>query len=118
VDVSGEPIAPGSLVRVKVLGALCLLDQGELDWKLFVVNSEVAQKKGIKSLSNLDTGLLNDIREWFRMIKTYDGKPKNEFGYGEKVMDGEFALNIVEKHKQEYKELIEGKVENKDFWLR
>ena len=27
-------------------------------------------------------GAMTEIREWFRVIKTYDGKAENSFGYG------------------------------------
>jgi inorganic pyrophosphatase len=45
---------------------------------------------------------LDEIREWFRTIKTYDGKPENEFGYGGKFLSAERALEIIDENHKFY----------------
>lgn len=40
VEVGNNKFGTGAVVQVRVLGALCLIDQGELDWKILVVNNE------------------------------------------------------------------------------
>ena len=37
----------GSIFRAKVLGAFCLIDQGEVDWKVVLLDSEEAREKGV-----------------------------------------------------------------------
>lgn len=32
----------GDIFKAKVLGCLCLIDQGEVDWKLLTINSKEA----------------------------------------------------------------------------
>jgi hypothetical protein len=62
--------------------------------------------------------LVDDVREWFRKIKTYDGKAENKFGYEEKVLGAEKTLEIIEENRNYYKELISGKLPNvSGFWL-
>ena len=59
----------------------------------------------INNLSDFDRenpGLVNEIREWFRMIKTYDGKPKNEYGYEGKVLSAEKTLHIIKETSESY----------------
>jgi inorganic pyrophosphatase len=62
--------------------------------------------------------LVDDVREWFRKIKTFDGKAENKFGYEEKVLGAEKTLEIIEENRNYYKELISGKLPNESgFWL-
>lgn len=46
VELSETPLPVGALCRAKVLGAMCLIDQNETDWKILVVNedSELTRK--------------------------------------------------------------------------
>ena len=39
VEIGNSKFGTGAVVQVRVLGALCLIDQGELDWKILVVNN-------------------------------------------------------------------------------
>lgn len=40
VEIGNAVHNVGDVVKVKVLGALCLIDQGEADWKLIGINTE------------------------------------------------------------------------------
>ena len=62
------------------------------------INVNFANEKKIYSIEDFDRwnpGAVNEIREWFRTIKTYDGKPENKFGYDEKVIGLEKTLEII-----------------------
>jgi inorganic pyrophosphatase len=43
VDLSSKDRQILDIVRVKVLGAFCLIDEGELDWKVLVMDVEEAK---------------------------------------------------------------------------
>lgn len=47
VDLSTKDRKLLDVVKVKVLGAFCLIDQGELDWKVLVMDVEEAQQKNV-----------------------------------------------------------------------
>ena len=82
------PFTTGSVVNVKILGALCLLDQDELDWKILVLNESECNKLKIRDYKDYNEAFphkIDGIREWFRTIKTHDGKKENKFGYKEEV---------------------------------
>ena len=52
------------------------------------------------------------------MIKTYDGKPQNRFGYDEKVLSVERTLEIICDNNGFYRKLVSGKIPNESgFWL-
>lgn len=52
--------------------------------------------------------------EWFRTIKTYDGKPPNRFAYDDQVLTVEKTIEIIEENHQSYKDLLSGKIGNPD----
>jgi inorganic pyrophosphatase len=37
-DLSERIMPVGEIYRAKVLGSFCLIDQGEIDWKIFVMD--------------------------------------------------------------------------------
>lgn len=47
VDLSSKDRQILDIVRVKVLGAFCLIDEGELDWKVLVMDVEEAQRLNV-----------------------------------------------------------------------
>jgi inorganic pyrophosphatase len=89
VELSEQPLPPGSVRTVKVLGALALLDEGETDWKLLCIDVEHPLSEVLRSADDLDVhlpGKVAHVREWFRNYKTTDGKAMNEFAMDGKVM--------------------------------
>ena len=38
--------------RMKILGSLCLIDQGELDWKILAVEEEFSIEHNIRSVDD------------------------------------------------------------------
>lgn len=43
VDLSSKERKILDIVNLKVLGAFCLIDEGELDWKVFTIDSQEAK---------------------------------------------------------------------------
>lgn len=43
----------GEIIKVKVLGTLALIDEGETDWKVIVINTEDPEAGDFNSRSNL-----------------------------------------------------------------
>ena len=81
-----------------ILGCLGLIDQGEIDWK--VLGLEVTEAKtlditSIEDFEKLFPGRVSEIREWFRMYKTLDGKPENEFTENGRLYTQKETLAIV-----------------------
>jgi len=42
VDIGSKQWAVGSVVRVKILGIIALIDNGETDWKVICISAEVS----------------------------------------------------------------------------
>merc|ERR1711939_283410 len=82
-------------MQVKVLGTMTLLDEGETDWKIIVidVNDPLAPKlNDIKDVERHLPGLLRATNEWFRIYKIPDGKPENQFAFSGKTPKGDISL--------------------------
>lgn len=105
----------GEVLQVKVLGCFALIDEGETDWKLIVidVNDPLAsQLNDIGDVERLLPGLLHATYEWFKIYKIPDGKPANQFAFDGKPKDREFAEKILLETHQQWLDLTTGKSEN------
>lgn len=97
------------MIKVKVLGCFALIDEGETDWKLIVVdvNDPLSEKlNDLKDVERLFPGLLSGTREWFRIYKVPDGKPRNKFAFNDEPKGRDFALKIAQHCHEQWKELI------------
>ncbi|CAM0141758.1 unnamed protein product [Umbelopsis sp. WA50703] len=85
----GEQVAyPGQIKQVKVLGTICLLDEGDTDWKIIAVDiyDPLASKlNDIEDVEKHFPGLLRATNEWFRIYKIPDGNPENKVAFDGKA---------------------------------
>lgn len=106
----GSKIHPrGSVVQVKIVGAVALIDEGETDWKLVAIDINdpvAAQINSPSDVMKVLPGLLEATTEWFRLYKIPAGKPANEFGYNGDYADGEFARKVIDETHEFWKKLI------------
>lgn len=82
VEIGSSRCATGSVHRVRLLGALAMIDGGELDWKLVALREGDRDAAAIRSLADLRRerpGLIDEIKRWFRGYKVPDGKRPNKF---------------------------------------
>ena len=96
----------GEHQNVKVLGSLCLLDQGELDWKVIAINVAEAKERQIRNIEDynrLNPGGLKQVQEWFRTYKTFEGKPENTFGYQGQFLSAERTIEIIHENNEYYR---------------
>ncbi|KAM7208172.1 putative inorganic pyrophosphatase [Naviculisporaceae sp. PSN 640] len=107
----------GTVKRVKALGILCLIDSGETDWKVIVIDVNHPLASKLHDIDDVDRhfpGLLDATRDWFKYYKVPDGNKPNEFGYGGRFLDKKFAEKIIGECEQAWKRLIQGKAERGD----
>ena len=100
IDFSDRTPTAGEVYTVKVLGALGMLDDGELDWKIVVVDAASPLAAEVDDVADLPEGhplaaRLVQVREWFRDYKLPDGKPPNKFSNGGEYYSKEQALKVV-----------------------
>lgn len=113
IEIGQRIMHTGQVKRVKVLGVLAMLDEGETDWKIVAIDTADPLAAKLNSPADIDLhcpGLLEATRRWFRLYKRPDGKPNNEFAFQGKFLDAAYALNIIHECHGQWQDLIQGKV--------
>lgn len=91
-----------------------MIDEGECDWKVVVIDAEDKWAPFINDINDVEEqlpGLLDAIREWYRTYKIPDGKPPNVFGLDEKFMDTAYAMEVIHECHHAWELLISGEKE-------
>lgn len=106
----GETIGyVGQVKQVKVLGVMALLDEGETDWKVIVIDINDPLTPKLKDIEDVEKhlpGLLRATNEWFRIYKIPDGKPENQFAFSGEAKNKKYALEIIRECNEAWKKLI------------
>lgn len=116
VEIGSAALTMGSVVPVKPLGVLAMIDDGELDWKVLAVSTNDPLAKEYDDVSDVPEQVKAGIREWFRWYKTPDDKPLNGFGFDEKYLDKAEAIKVIDETHQAWKDLRAGKTEAGKLW--
>jgi inorganic pyrophosphatase len=118
VEIGTKALEMGEVREVILLGALGMIDEGELDWKLIALATDDPLAARVRSLADLEKeGLgchVSGIREWFRWYKTPDGKPLNAFALDEQALGVADTMAIVQETHEQWRQL-RAKGHNK-FW--
>ena len=99
VLVLGEPLEKGSIVDVRFIGVLSMLDEGEIDDKLIAVRVKNSLFSKINSLTDLENeyqGLTDILKIWFSNYKGSSKVTINGFG------DEKLASEIFNKACEYY----------------
>ena len=94
-----EALLPLSIVEVKVLGAVEMIDSGIRDDKIIGVAATDPFMKHINSLENIDQATLNSIKHFFEEYK----KPEGKVVEIKKFFNKEEAQKIVSESVELYK---------------
>ncbi|MBN3312244.1 NPFF1 protein, partial [Atractosteus spatula] len=102
----------GEVIKVKVLGTLALIDEGETDWKVIAINIDDPEAKELNDIDDvrrLKPGYLEATVDWFRKYKVPDGKPENQFAFNGELKDKDFAIEIIKSTHGFWKALVSKK---------
>lgn len=109
VDISPGQKGIGEVYKAKVLGALALIDDGEADWKIIVIDAADQMASDVSTLDDvrrLYPGLLDGVHAWFMNYKIPDGKPKNTFAFDGKFLDSSVAREIIDECHANWRRLV------------
>ncbi|KAG7337229.1 inorganic pyrophosphatase [Nitzschia inconspicua] len=113
-EIGARIIKCGGVRPVKVLGILMMIDEGEADWKIVVIDKDDKWAPFMNDINDVEEqlpGMLDAIREWYRTYKIPDGKPPNTFGLGERFMDKAYAKTVIDECHHAWEMLITGEKE-------
>jgi inorganic pyrophosphatase len=111
---------PGDVIQVKVLGVMALLDEGETDWKIMVINVNDPLAPKLNDVEDVERhlpGLLRATNEWFRIYKIPDGKPENQFAFSGECKNKKYAMDIIRECAEAWEKLATGKTPKEDLSL-
>ncbi|CAL5366970.1 unnamed protein product [Camellia sinensis] len=100
-------------MKVKPLVALAMLDEGELDWKIFAISLDDARASLVNDIDDVEKhlpGTLTVVRDWFRDYKIPDGKPAKKFGLGNKAANKDYALKVITETNESWAKLVKRSV--------
>lgn len=109
-EIGSKTLQRGSVVPVKVLGVMALIDDGETDWKLIVIKADDPLANSLNDIEDVELhmpGLLKSTHEWFKIYKIPDGKPENKFAFDGQAKGAKFAHDIIKETHHQWRELIE-----------
>ena len=110
----------GQVKQVKVLGIMALLDEGETDWKVIVIDVRdplASRMNDIEDVERQLPGLIRATNEWFRIYKIPDGKPENQFAFSGECKNKKYAMDIVRDCAESWEKRITGKTAKGDISL-
>ncbi|KAJ2483292.1 Inorganic pyrophosphatase [Coemansia sp. RSA 2131] len=110
LEVGSRVCAEGSVHRVKVLGALALIDGTETDWKVLAIRSDDPQSSKINTVGDLEVhmpGLVAATVDWFTKYKVPDGKPPNTWAFGGVPKDNVYARDVIGTAHASWKKLVQ-----------
>ncbi|XP_068182665.1 inorganic pyrophosphatase isoform X2 [Antennarius striatus] len=113
-EIGTKVCSRGDVIKVKVLGILAMIDEGETDWKVIAINVEDPEAKALNNIADvqhLKPGLLEATVSWFRKYKVPDEKPENKFAFNDEFKDKDFAIEVIKSTHNFWKDLI-SKVDN------
>lgn len=109
VDIGSELGKTGEIKKVKILGCYAMLDEGETDWKIIVIDIHDPLADKLNDIHDVETflpGKLKDVFEFFRDYKVPDGKPQNKFAYDNQPKNKVFAIQITQEAHIEWQNLM------------
>jgi inorganic pyrophosphatase len=106
--------------KVKVLGDLELIDQGELDHKIIVIDADDPLASRLNSAADLPRvmpGVLEKLVEWLKMYKTTDGKEVNKLT-SDAPTSAPDALKVIADCHESWATLKKTGPGDTGFWLK
>lgn len=92
-----------------VLGSFCLIDQNTTDWKMILLEHDLARTSGIKdidSLRRIAPGYVEYLVYCFKFMKYQEGQMVNHIEFDEKIFDVEETKDIIKHYHQEYHDFL------------
>lgn len=114
-NISSLEYQVGEVAQVKILGTYAMIDEGETDWKIIVVDVRDPLADKLDDLADIEKVIPGTLKSTFEFLRDYkipDGKPANTFAFNNEPKDRAFALQVTEETHGEWIALITKKIAN------
>lgn len=109
IDISNIKKEIGDVYEAKVLGCLAMIDGGECDWKILVIDVRDKIAEAVNDIEDVKTrfpGIFDMTITWFRNYKLPDGKPTNEFKFQGKFQNRKMALDVIKEAHEAWNRMM------------
>lgn len=103
VILTTYPLAVGVLVKVRPVGVLRMIDDGESDAKIIGVPEKDPRFDEIHDITDVNKHTLKEIEHFFNTYKKINHKEVQTNGYGDKKEAQDAVMRSVEQYKQKMK---------------
>jgi len=120
MEIGSRTYKVGEMRKVKILGDLELIDQGELDHKIIVIDAQDPLARQLNSAADLPRvmpGVLENLVDWLKMYKTTDGKEVNKLT-SDQPTSASVAAQVVAECHESWKNLKARGAGDTGFWLK
>lgn len=119
LDIGSAPAPVGTILRVKILGALGLLDKNETDWKIIVINTKDPNAAKWNDITDVPKAMKDDIYDWYLNYKIPEGKPATSFFPNVTDTDKLYynktaAIQIMKDRQMAYQRLLKNECQTED----
>uniref|UniRef100_A0A8D8QAK4 inorganic diphosphatase n=1 Tax=Cacopsylla melanoneura TaxID=428564 RepID=A0A8D8QAK4_9HEMI len=115
VEIGDRVAKSGDVIHVKALGALGLIVDGKMDYKIIAIDVNDPKAAKMNEIHDVETycpGLMKDTVKWFEHYNVPKGKSKNTLAFNGEFKDREFANNVTVKSFYKWLLLSIDKVKN------
>jgi len=95
----------GQIKKVKVLGVWAMIDAGETDWKILVIDVTDPKAGVVNNIEDARREFPQAVEDVFEFLKNYKHPAVNKFAFDEKLLDKAKALSVIEHTHEQWKRL-------------
>jgi len=117
IEIGSTPLPIGTVISVKVLGAIKMIDQGEVDYKIIVIRQSEANSAVANTVTEdfASSSIGRNMMDWLINYKLPEGKGKNEVD--NKFMSASASAEIIDHTHALWKKLTQGTLNNPGYSL-
>ncbi len=102
IILCSEPLLPLSIVETTVVGAIHMIDGGELDYKIIGIATHDPYVQRIKELSDINSERLATFRFFFEHYKQQEAKEVIIKGFLDKQAAQQLVLDSIQMYKDKF----------------
>jgi len=110
-DIGSKRGITGEIRKVKILGVWAMIDAGETDWKILVIDVADPKADKIHNLEDVEREYPGAIATVFEFLQNYKTPIKNQFAFEGQLLDRAKALSVLETAHEQWRRLVQLKQE-------
>lgn len=108
LDLCGSTVGVGKVVHCRPLGAVCLIDEGQADWKILAVSVDhpvpLANARSIEDVERMAPGRVAECLRWIDDFKQSNGGDEAKLHF--EVHDANRAITLINQDHDSWQSLV------------